>query len=41
MEVFWTDDEISAAFKKHYSLKLDWPTVDMMEVDGANISIVS
>jgi hypothetical protein len=41
MEVFWTNDEISAAFKKHRSLRLDWPTVDVMEVDGADISMLS
>ncbi|KFY79341.1 hypothetical protein V498_08947, partial [Pseudogymnoascus sp. VKM F-4517 (FW-2822)] len=37
MEVFWTNDEISAAFKKHRALQLDWPTVDVLEVEGAEI----
>lgn len=41
MEVFWTNDEISASFKKHRALRLDWPTVDVLEVEGADISMLS
>ena len=38
MEVFLTNSEISNAFNNHRALSLDWPTVDVLEIDGTNIS---
>jgi len=41
MDVFLTNEEISAAFEVHRSLNLNWPTVDVLEVDGADISMLN
>lgn len=41
MEVFWTVDEIRNAFNDHRSFIADWPKVDVLEIDGPDIGILS